>query len=208
MYLEKMKTKNLILRTFLKYFLQGVVIIGPLGTTIWIIWWVFYTIDNLIPHLSARFPGLVFGIILIGTTLIGYLGNRFLVGKFLVEGLNYILEHTPGIKFIYKTIREVIGSFIGDKQKFSKPVWVRVQESPEIWRIGFLTQEDMSFAELPEMVSVYLPHSYAISGWVILIDKKQVKPAEGFSAKQAMEFAVSGGTVLGNKNKEKIGQKS
>lgn len=203
-----MKTKNLILRTFLKYFLQGVVIIGPLGTTIWIIWWVFYTIDNLIPHLSARFPGLVFGIILIGTTLIGYLGNRFLVGKFLVEGLNYILEHTPGIKFIYKTIREVIGSFIGDKQKFSKPVWVRVQESPEIWRIGFLTQEDMSFAELPEMVSVYLPHSYAISGWVILIDKKQVKPAEGFSAKQAMEFAVSGGTVLGNKNKEKIGQKS
>jgi hypothetical protein len=179
-----------------------------LGTTIWIIWWVFYTIDNLIPHLSARFPGLVFGIILIGTTLIGYLGNRFLVGKFLVEGLNYILEHTPGIKFIYKTIREVIGSFIGDKQKFSKPVWIRVQESPEIWRIGFLTQEDMSFAELPEMVSVYLPHSYAISGWVILIDKKQVKPAEGFSAKQAMEFAVSGGTVLGNKNKEKIGQKS
>ena len=131
-----------------------------------------------------------------------------MVGKFLVEGLNYILEHTPGIKFIYKTIREVIGSFIGDKQKFSKPVWVRVQESPEIWRIGFLTQEDMSFAELPEMVSVYLPHSYAISGWVILIDKKQVKPAEGFSAKQAMEFAVSGGTVLGNKNKEKIGQKS
>lgn len=208
MYLEKMKTKSPILRTFLKYFLQGVVIIGPLGTTIWIIWWVFYTIDNLIPHLSARFPGLVFGIILIGTTLIGYLGNRFLVGKFLVEGLNYILEHTPGIKFIYKTIREVIGSFIGDKQKFSKPVWVRVQELPEIWRIGFLTQEDMSFAELPEMVSVYLPHSYAISGWVILIDKKQVKPAEGFSAKQAMEFAVSGGTVLGNKNKEKIGQKS
>ena len=66
----------------------------------------------------------------------------------------------------------------------------------------------MSFVELPEMVSVYLPHSYAISGWVILIDKKQVKPAEGFSAKQAMEFAVSGGTVLGNKNKEKIGQKS
>ena len=199
---------NNYIRPLLKYFLQGVVIIGPLGTTIWIIWWVFYTIDNLIPHLSARFPGLVFGIILIGTTLIGYLGNRFLVGKFLVEGLNYILEHTPGIKFIYKTIREVIGSFIGDKQKFSKPVWVRVQESPEIWRIGFLTQEDMSFAELPEMVSVYLPHSYAISGWVILIDKKQVKPAEGFSAKQAMEFAVSGGTVLGNKNKEKIGQKS
>ncbi|EGD34838.1 MULTISPECIES: DUF502 domain-containing protein [unclassified Capnocytophaga] len=192
---------NPYIRTFLKYFLQGVLIIGPLSTTIWIIWSIFYSVDNLIPHISERFPGLVFAIIVVGTTIIGYLGSRFLAGKLLVEGLNYILEHTPGVKFIYKTIREVIGSFVGDKQKFSTPVWVRVQENPEIWRIGFLTQEDMSFASLSQMVSVYLPHSYAISGWVIVIQKENIKPAEGFSAKQAMEFAVSGGTV-GMKNEK------
>lgn len=192
---------NPYIRTFLKYFLQGVLIIGPLSTTIWIIWSIFHSVDNLIPHISERFPGLVFAIIVVGTTIIGYLGSRFLAGKLLVEGLNYILEHTPGVKFIYKTIREVIGSFVGDKQKFSTPVWVRVQENPEIWRIGFLTQEDMSFASLSQMVSVYLPHSYAISGWVIVIQKENIKPAEGFSAKQAMEFAVSGGTV-GMKNEK------
>jgi len=192
---------NPYIRTFLKYFLQGVLIIGPLSTTIWIIWSIFYSVDNLIPHISERFPGLVFAIIVVGTTIIGYLGSRFLAGKLLVEGLNYILEHTPGVKFIYKTIREVIGSFVGDKQKFSTPVWVRVQDNPEIWRIGFLTQEDMSFASLSQMVSVYLPHSYAISGWVIVIQKENIKPAEGFSAKQAMEFAVSGGTV-GMKNEK------
>ncbi len=94
---------NNYIRQLLKYFLQGVVIIGPLSTTIWILWSIFYSVDNLIPHVSERFPGLVFVIILVGTTLIGYLGSRFLVGKFVVEGLNYILEHTPGIKFIYKT---------------------------------------------------------------------------------------------------------
>ena len=109
-----------------------------MSTTIWILWSIFYSVDNLIPHLSERFPGLVFAIILVGTTLIGYLGSRFLIGKFVVEGLNYILEHTPGIKFIYKTIRDVIGSFVGDKQKFSHPVWVKVQEAPELWRIGVL----------------------------------------------------------------------
>ena len=112
-----------------------------------------------------------------------------------MEGLDYLLEHTPGVKFIYKTIRDVIGSFVGDKQKFSNPVWVKVQEQPDIWRIGFLTQEDMSAIGLKEMVSVYLPHSYAISGWVIVVNQDYVKPAEGFTAKQAMEFAVSGGTV-------------
>ena len=186
---------NPYIRSFLKYFLQGVVIIGPLSTTIWIIWSIFYSVDNLVPHVSERFPGLVFILVLGGTTLIGYLGNRFLVGKLLVEGLDYLLEHTPGVKFIYKTIRDVIGSFVGDKQKFSNPVWVKVQEQPDIWRIGFLTQEDMPATGLKEMVSVYLPHSYAISGWVIVVHKDQIKPAEGFTAKQAMEFAVSGGTV-------------
>ena len=152
---------NPYIRSFLKYFLQGVVIIGPLSTTVWIIWSIFYSVDNLVPHISERFPGLVFILVLGGTTLIGYLGNRFLVGKLLVEGLDYLLEHTPGVKFIYKTIRDVIGSFVGDKQKFSNPVWVKVQEQPDIWRIGFLTQEDMSAIGLKEMVSVYLPHSYA-----------------------------------------------
>ena len=110
---------NPYIRSFLKYFLQGVVIIGPLSTTVWIIWSIFYSVDNLVPHISERFPGLVFILVLGGTTLIGYLGNRFLVGKLLVEGLDYLLEHTPGVKFIYKTIRDVIGSFVGDKQKFS-----------------------------------------------------------------------------------------
>ena len=107
---------NPYIRSFLKYFLQGVVIIGPLSTTVWIIWSIFYSVDNLVPHVSERFPGLVFILVLGGTTLIGYLGNRFLVGKLLVEGLDYLLEHTPGVKFIYKTIRDVISSFVGDKQ--------------------------------------------------------------------------------------------
>ena len=53
----------------------------------------------------------------------------------------------------------------------------------------------LSFASFADSVSVYLPHSYAISGWVIVVHKDQIKPAEGFTAKQAMEFAVSGGTV-------------
>ena len=186
---------NPYIHSFLKYFLQGVVIIGPLSTTVWIIWSIFYSVDNLVPHVSERFPRIVFILVMGGTTLIGYLGNRFLVGKLLVEGLDYLLEHTPGVKFIYKTIRDVIGSFVGDKQKFSNPVWVKVQEQPDMWRIGYLTQEDMSAIGLKEMVSVYLPHSYAISGWVIVVHQDYVKPAEGFTAKQAMEFAVSGGTV-------------
>ena len=72
-------------------------------------------------------------------------------------------------------------------------LWVRVNETPEVWRIGFLTQSSMDFVNLEGMVSVYLPHSYAISGWVIVTSAENVKPAEGFTAQKAMEFALSGG---------------
>ena len=72
-------------------------------------------------------------------------------------------------------------------------MWVCVCESPETWRIGFMTQRDMTPYGLDEKVAVYLPHAYAISGWVILTDPKHVKPVKDMTAAEAMKFAVSGG---------------
>jgi uncharacterized membrane protein len=88
-----------------------------------------------------------------------------------------------------------MSSFVGDKKKFNVPVWVKTNENPEIWRIGFLTQKDMSDVGLPEKVAVYLPHSYAISGWVIMTNSTYILPVEGMSAAEAMKFAVSGGVA-------------
>jgi uncharacterized membrane protein len=88
-----------------------------------------------------------------------------------------------------------MSSFVGDKKKFNVPVWVKTNENPEIWRIGFLTQNNMSDVGMPNQVAVYLPHSYAISGWVIITSKENIKPVEGMSAAEAMKFAVSGGVA-------------
>ena len=189
-----MKKKN-YLGIFIKFFFQGILIIGPLSATVWIIWSIFKSVDNLVPNISRQYPGAVFAAVLFGTALIGFVGSKLILGQLFVSLMDYIVAHIPGVKIIYSSIKDMLASFVGDKRKFTNPVWVRVNETPEIWRIGFLTQEDMSAIGLKEMVSVYLPHSYAISGWVIVVHQDYVKPAEGFTAKQAMEFAVSGGTV-------------
>lgn len=183
--------------TFIKYFFQGILIIGPLSATIWIIWSIFKSVDNLVPDISKAYPGLVFALVLLGTAIIGFIGSRLILGKLFVGLLDYLVAHIPGVKVIYSSIKDILASFVGDKRKLTNPVWVKVNETPEIWRIGFLTQPSMDFAELSEMVSVYLPHSYAISGWVIVTSKDNVKPAEGFSSQKAMEFALSGG-ILSN----------
>ncbi|MDO4782438.1 MAG: DUF502 domain-containing protein [Capnocytophaga felis] len=190
---------NSFFGAFLRYFLQGILIIAPLSTTIWIIWSVFSSIDNLVPDISKKYPGVVFVVLFLGTTLIGFIGSKFFLGRLLVSGLDYLLERIPGIKFIYSSIKDVLTSFVGDNRKFNNPVWVKVQDNPEMWRIGFLTQKTMDFTNMEGMVSIYLPHSYAVSGWVIVTKAENIKPTEGLSAHKAMEFALSGGMIGGVK---------
>ncbi len=174
-------------------FLQGLVILGPIGITAYAIWIVFTGLDGLVPWVSEWAPGIGFVIVVAFITLVGYSGTRFFFGRWIVEGFSYLLEHTPGIKHIYSSVKDVMDSFVGDKKKFNSPVWVRTNEHPEIWRIGFLTQPDLTDLGLEAKVAVYLPHSYAISGWVIVVDKASIKPVEGMNAAEAMKFAVSGG---------------
>lgn len=186
---------NDYLRLFLRSFIQGLIIIGPFAITVWIIWSIVFSIDNIIPSISEKFPGLIFFTVIFGTTFVGYFGNKFIIGRLIVDGVDYVLEHIPGIKFIYTSLKDVLGSFVGDKKKFNVPVWVKTNETPEIWRIGFLTQSDMSVVHLDQMVAVYLPHSYAVSGWVIITKYNNIKEVTGMSAAEAMKFAVSGGVA-------------
>ena len=184
---------------FLKSFFKGLLIVGPIGATLYIIFVVFDTIDSLIPF-DKFFPflnrtGVGFVFLILFISAVGYFFNKFVFGKFIFESLDHFLEKTPGVKHIYSPTKDVMSSFVGDKKKFNVPVWVKTNENPEIWRIGFLTQKDMSDVGLPEKVAVYLPHSYAISGWVIMTNSTYILPVEGMSAAEAMKFAISGGVA-------------
>jgi uncharacterized membrane protein len=189
----------------LRSFLQGLILLCPLVLTGYLLFSIFDSVDSLVPKVPR---GIGFLIIIFAVTAIGYLGTRFFVGKWLFDSFSYLIEHTPGVKYIYSSIRDVITSFVGDKKRFNKPVWVCVKYEPEIWRIGFMTQKDMTMLGMEHKVAVYLPHAYAISGWVIVTDAKNVKPAKELTAAEAMKFAVSGGVTTseeaennGNKNK-------
>jgi uncharacterized membrane protein len=183
-------------------FLQGLILLSPIAITVLVIYKVFESVDNLVPSMPR---GIGFLMIIGIVTSVGYLGTRFFIGKWLFEAFAYVLEHTPGIKYIYSSVKDIINSFVGDKKKFTHPVWVNTQKDPEIWRIGFMTQKDMKSygSDMENKVGVYLPHSYAISGWVIIVDKKFVKPVSGMNAGEAMKFAVSGGVTNAVEEKKK-----
>lgn len=185
-----------ILSIILRYFIQGIVIIGPLAVTVYAIVFVFNAVDNIVPWLREKIaPGIGFASIVILITLVGYIGTKFFLFRWMIDALGNLLEHTPGIKFVYTALKDVFNSFVGDKKKFNHPVWVRTNLQPEIWRVGFLTQEHLTSLGEEDKVAVYLPHSYAISGWVVIVHKEEVKPITGMNAAEAMKFAVSGGVA-------------
>ncbi len=176
----------------LRSFLQGLLLLSPIAITAYILYSAFNSIDNMVPFVPrGRGFGVVFIVVLV--TGVGYLGTRFFIGKWLFEAFEHLMERTPGIKYIFSSVRDVIKSFVGDKKRFNKPVWVCVNVNPEIWRIGFMTQRDMTYLGMENKVAVYMPHAYAISGWVIVTDGKNVRQVKEMTAGEAMKFAVSGG---------------
>lgn len=184
---------NQWIASFVRSFFQGAVLLAPIVLTLWIVWKVVFGIDSLIPSISQKAPGVIFVFVILGTAFIGRLGHRFFLGKIVMQSIDYLFRNTPGVKFIYTSLRDVVESFVGDKNKFNHPVLVKTQTQPELWRVGFLTQQSLGTLGLEDMVAVYLPHSYAVSGWVIFTKRENIKEVPHLSAADAMKFAVSGG---------------
>lgn len=196
-------------RKLLQYFLQGLIILAPITITFWAVISLFTYIDNILPDFIQslfpvefgkeetgklrKFPGLGFLIVIVIVILVGWFSSSFIVGK-MVDFFGHVLERTPGIKFIYTSVKDFLEAFAGDKRKFDKPVLVNVDAS-NVWRMGFITQPDCSRIGLINHVAVYVPHSYALSGIVYIVPVDNVKQLNNISSTEAMKFAVSGGVA-------------
>jgi uncharacterized membrane protein len=179
-------------KKLLQYFLQGLVILAPLGITIWAIVTIFEKIDSIIP---IRIPGLGFIIVIAFVLLVGYISTFFIMGR-LIDLFDSWLERTPGIKFIYSSVKDFFEAFAGDKKKFDKTVLVNI-DAEDVWRIGFLTDENASEFGMPGYYAVYVPQSYAFAGHLYIVKPERVKKLyeSGISAGNAMKYAISGGVT-------------
>jgi uncharacterized membrane protein len=176
----------------IQYFLQGLLILGPVSITIYFIYIVFDKIDSILRP-AINIPGLGFVIIIAFILFVGYLSSFFVMGRIL-SILNKLLERTPGIKLLYSFVRDFFEAFAGNKKKFTNNVLANVDDT-DIWRVGFITQEDMSIFGMENYVAVYLPMAYSVAGNVYIVPKEKIRPITSISATQSMKFAVSGGVT-------------
>jgi len=197
------------LRKLFQYFLQGLIILAPIAITIFAVTSLFNWIDGILPNLihslfpnwlgvdesgsPKRIPGLGFIVVIVIVLLVGYISSSFIVSR-LVELFDKILEKTPGIKIIYTTVKDFFEAFAGNKRKFDKAVLVSI-EAPDVWKVGFITQEELNEFGLQDYVAVYVPQSYAFAGNLYFVKKERVRVLSDISSSDAMKFAISGGVT-------------
>jgi uncharacterized membrane protein len=206
------------LAKLVNYFFQGLIILAPIVITAWAVLSLFNFVDGILPNLlhvlfpdlvklnpqgdPEKIPGLGFLVVVVIVLVVGYVSSLFFVSKF-VDLFDRVLEKTPGIKIIYTTVKDFLEAFAGNKRKFNKPVLVNV-DTADVWRMGFITQTDLSQFDMREHVSVYVPHSYAFSGITYFVKQDRIKIIKDVNSTDAMKFIVSGGvTDVAEEKREK-----
>jgi len=185
--------KRITAKKLVRYFVQGVIILAPIGITAYVLFWLFDKIDGILnPYI--RIPGVGFAIMIVFVVFVGWISSHFFMGSF-IHFFDQWMERTPVVKFIYSSTKDFFEAFAGDKKRFSNSVLANIF-SEDVWIIGFLTDEEMEKFELgSDKVAVYVPQAYNFAGQLYILPRDRVRKIEGITSGEAMKYAVTGGVA-------------
>lgn len=192
---------NRIFRALINYFFRGVLVVVPIGAAIFLILWLFTSLDKLL-NLSdliitdpktgkpVYIPGLGILTVIVVIMLAGVIVTNLITAP-IYNWFSRLFHRLPLFNFVYSSVKDLTEAFVGEEKKFNEPVLVTMDEFG-LKRIGFVTHKDLTVLGLPEDVAVYFPFSYSFTGQLVILPATRVKPIDK-SAADMMKFVVSGG---------------
>jgi uncharacterized membrane protein len=170
------------------YFVRGCLVMAPLGLTVYILFTILRTIDQLLP---IGIPGVGLLLTLALVTLVGVFTSN-VVGRSALETTESVLKRLPLVKLIYTSIKDLVSAFMGDKKSFNRPVAVTLHPGGSLKALGFITRDGLHVLDMPHHVAVYFPQSYNFAGYLAVVPREQVEALDVSSA-ELMTFIISGG---------------
>jgi uncharacterized membrane protein len=180
--------------------LKGLVTILPIGLTIYFIYWLGVTTEDLLSKPikwvlddANYWPGmgLVTGFLIL--FLVGLAVNAFIVRRVLGVGEELLLR-VPVVKTVYSAIRDMTRLVNTEKKKGDLDRVVTLDYGPGKL-IGFVTQEHANTLGIgggEDLVAVYLPMSYQIGGYTLYVSRKHLHETD-LTVEQAMRIVLTGG---------------
>jgi uncharacterized membrane protein len=179
------------MKKIINYFLQGLLYIVPISVTLYVVYWTFQKIDGILPF---QFPGLGLIVIIALITFIGFAGSVIIASP-INSFFQRLLRKAPLLKTIYSSMKDLMSTFVGKKKGFNQAVLIKLYENSTIERLGFITNENLSSLGIKGgKILVYLPHSYAFSGQLFVVEKSYITPINKPSS-EIMKLIVSGGVT-------------
>ena len=180
------------------YFLQGLLFIGPLVVTFYALYLMFDFVDRLVrdplrEYLQFNIPGVGVLVLFISLTFLGLIAQTIIVKPFTFF-TRRLLKRAPLMNLIYSSINDLFTAFVGKEKKFNIPVKVCMDKQNNLWKLGFVTEKDLEEFGFKEMVAVYFPFSYNISGEMYLVPEDSIQLVN-LSPAEVMKFIVSGGVT-------------
>ena len=181
-----------------KYILTGLVTMLPVILTLYLLYWLAVSAETLLGELIPQeiyFPGMGVAVALLAMFIVGMLMHTRPIRQLFLRG-ERIFYRLPVVKSIYAAFRDFMDYFSpGRKKDFEQVVTVTFGDTG-MRLIAFVTQAD---DQLPEdfqrdYVMVYLPMSYMIGGYAVLVPRVSVQPLN-MSMEEAMRYVLTAGVT-------------
>tara|TARA_B100001540_G_scaffold230157_1_gene204328 strand:- start:443 stop:1063 length:621 start_codon:yes stop_codon:yes gene_type:complete len=184
------------------YFITGIIVLVPIGFTLYLTIFLVSISSNLIPaeinpnnYMPFSIPGLEIALSIIFITLIGFISLSF-IGKRILKLINDLLKKIPFLRTIYSAITQMTETFANKKGKKKSVVLVQYP-SKGIWAVGFATKDnkgEISKKTNDNLVNVFVPTTpNPTSGFLLMFPKKEVIYLD-MNFEEASKFIVSAGT--------------
>jgi uncharacterized membrane protein len=179
-------------------FVAGLIVVVPIGLTVWILIWIFNGVEGLLaPLVKLAFgrpiPGVGFGITVVLIFIIGAIAANVL-GRKLIKWSESMLARVPIIRHFYVAFREVFQGF-SDKNPNAFLAVVLVEfPSKGMWTVGFITREDVDKDGKP-IITVFVPTAPNPIGGFIEILREEDIIRTNIPVQDALKMVISGGRM-------------
>ena len=184
------------------YFITGIVVLVPIGITLYLTKFFISVSSNLIPkeinpnnYLPFSVPGLEIFLAIILITFIGYLSLSF-IGKKILQLFNDLLKKIPILRTIYSAIGQMAET-LAPKRKTRKSIVLVEYPRKGSWAVGFATKDnkgEISKKTNQNLVNVFVPTTpNPTSGFLLMFPKDEVIYLD-MTFEEASKFIVSAGT--------------
>ena len=204
-------------------FITGLVVIAPVGLTIWLIWSVVGWIDGfvlpLVPdkyqpdhliqdllgldrdvQISIRGIGVV--IFLVFTVIIGWMAKG-LIGRSFIKAAESLVERTPVVRTVYSGIKQISETVFAQSERSFEKACIIEYPRKGIWAIGFISTNTKGEIarrgnDGAPMLSIFLPTTpNPTSGFLLFVPQDDVIELE-MTVEEAAKLVISAGLVYPN----------